>query len=108
MPRKPRYYLAGVPCHVILRGHNREPCFATREIFGYYLQCLREACFKHDAAVHAYVLTTNHVHLLMTPAERGRGPTSCSTLWSRHCTSANRSAQIAWSITAIAACRATL
>jgi putative transposase len=70
MPRKPRYYLAGVPCHVIQRGHNREPCFAAPEDFGYYLQCLREACLKHDAAVHAYVLMTNHVHLLMTPAER--------------------------------------
>ena len=27
MPRKPRAYLAGVPCHVITRGNNREACF---------------------------------------------------------------------------------
>ena len=67
MPRKPRYYLAGVPCHVIQRGHNREPCFSSPEDFRYYLQCLREACLKHAVAVHAYVLMTNHVHLLMTP-----------------------------------------
>lgn len=33
------------------------------------MQCLREACFKHEVAVHAYVLMTNHVHLLATPAE---------------------------------------
>lgn len=69
MPRKPRYYLAGVPCHVILRGHNREPCFSAPDDFRYYLQCLREACLKHDAAIHAYVLMTNHLHLLMTPVE---------------------------------------
>ena len=70
MPRKPRYYLPGVPCHVVQRGHNREPCFSTPEDFRYYLQCLREACVKHDVAVHAYVLMTNHVHLLITPAEK--------------------------------------
>jgi putative transposase len=68
MPRKPRYYLPGVPCHVVQRGHNREPCFSAPEDFRYYLQCLREACLKYDAAMHAYVLMTNHVHLLMTPA----------------------------------------
>jgi putative transposase len=69
MPRKPRYYLAGVPCHVIQRGHNREPCFASLDDFRYYLQCLREACLSYGAEVHAYVLMTNHIHLLMTPAE---------------------------------------
>ncbi|AXQ31163.1 transposase [Solimonas sp. K1W22B-7] len=67
MPRKPRYYLAGVPSHVIQRGHNREPCFAAPEDFRYYLQCLREACLTYEATIHAYVLMTNHVHLLMTP-----------------------------------------
>lgn len=67
MPRKPRYYLAGVPCHVIQRGHNREPCFSAPDDYRYYLQCLREACLHHGARIHAYVLMTNHVHLLMTP-----------------------------------------
>ncbi len=27
MPRKPRFYLPGVPVHVLQRGHNREPVF---------------------------------------------------------------------------------
>jgi putative transposase len=27
MPCKPRLYLAGVPCHVIQRGNNREAGF---------------------------------------------------------------------------------
>ena len=27
MPRKPRYYAAGVPCHVITRGNDRTACF---------------------------------------------------------------------------------
>ena len=70
MARKPRYYLPDVPCHVIQRGHNREPCFYAPEDFRYYLQCLREACLQHHAAVHAYVLMTNHVHLLITPTDK--------------------------------------
>ena len=68
MPRKPRMYLPGVPCHVIQRGNNRQAsffCDADREL---YLECLRDAARRYGVAVHAYVLMTNHVHLLATPA----------------------------------------
>lgn len=70
MARKPRYYLADVPCHVIQRGNNREPCFMADLDYVYYLDCLKEASQKYDCAVHAYVLMTNHVHLLVTPRKR--------------------------------------
>jgi putative transposase len=33
----------------------------------FYLECLGEAARKYRVSVHAYVLMTNHVHLLMTP-----------------------------------------
>ncbi|HHH42565.1 MAG TPA: transposase [Gammaproteobacteria bacterium] len=68
MPRKPRMYMPGVPCHVIQRGNNREPCFFTEEDYRFYLVCLGEACERFGVALHAYVQMTNHVHLLMTPA----------------------------------------
>ena len=67
MPRKPRMYLAGVPCHVIQRGNNREACFFAEQDYLFYLDCLEDACHCYDVALHAYVLMTNHVHLLMTP-----------------------------------------
>ncbi len=67
MPRKPRMYLPGVPCHVIQRGNNREASFFTRQDYLFYMSCLGEACNRYHVAVHAYVLMTNHVHLLMTP-----------------------------------------
>jgi putative transposase len=70
MARKPRYYLAGVPCHVIQRGNNREKCFFGEDDYRHYLDCLREACAKYGCVVHAYVLMPNHVHLLMTPKKR--------------------------------------
>lgn len=67
MPRKPRAYLAGVPCHIIQRGNNRDTCFYSVSDYLFYLDCLHNACIRYRVALHAYVLMTNHVHLLMTP-----------------------------------------
>ncbi|MBI4293899.1 MAG: transposase [Betaproteobacteria bacterium] len=71
MARHSRLELPGVPQHVIQRGNNREPCFFSDSDYRLYLECLREASVRHDCAVHAYVLMTNHVHLLVTPRESG-------------------------------------
>ncbi len=67
MARKPRFYLPGVPQHVIQRGNNREPCFYAAADYRRYLELVQEAVLKNQAAIHAYVLMTNHVHLLVTP-----------------------------------------
>ena len=67
MARLPRFVLPGHPQHVIVRGNNREPIFLAEEDYSFYLDKLKDACIKHRCDVHAYVLMTNHVHLLMTP-----------------------------------------
>ncbi|MCW8962771.1 MAG: transposase [Gammaproteobacteria bacterium] len=67
MPRKPRFNLIGVPQHVIQRGNNREPCFYAEGDYRRYLEDLQQSAVKHDCRIHAYVLMTNHVHLLVTP-----------------------------------------
>jgi len=67
MPRKPRIYLPGVPSHVVQRGNDRNVCFFETENYQFYLHCLDDACSRYDVVVHAYVLMTNHIHLLMTP-----------------------------------------
>lgn len=67
MPRKPRMYLAGIPCHVTQRGNNRSACFFAPQDYRFYLDCLEDAARRYGVAVHAHVLMTNHVHLLMTP-----------------------------------------
>lgn len=67
MSRKPRFALPGVPQHVIQRGNNREPCFYASGDYHRYRENLREAAEENDAHIHAYVLMTNHVHLLVTP-----------------------------------------
>lgn len=67
MARLPRYFLPGQPQHVIQRGNNRNIIFAGENDYRFYLECLADASGKHSCDIHAYVLMTNHVHLLLTP-----------------------------------------
>jgi len=67
MPRQQRYRLPGVPQHVIQRGNNRQVTFFDESDYVRYLEDLQEATERWDCDIHAYVLMTNHVHLLMTP-----------------------------------------
>ena len=70
MPRRPRLYVPGIPSHVIQRGNNRQPCFFGVDDYQSYLNFLGDACRRYKVSLHAYVLMTNHVHLLMTPTSR--------------------------------------
>lgn len=67
MARLPRMIIPGQPQHVIVRGNNRSEIFCCDSDYHFYLEKLQAACKKHDCQVHAYVLMTNHVHLLITP-----------------------------------------
>lgn len=67
MPRKPRFYQSGLPAHVFQRGHNKEPVFFENEDYRVYLRFLKESAETCGCLIHAYVLMTNHVHLLVTP-----------------------------------------
>lgn len=71
MARPPRLELPGVAQHVIQRGNNRAACFFGDADRGFYLRCLSEAARGRGCEIHAYVLMTNHVHLLVTPSEPG-------------------------------------
>lgn len=70
MARKPRHYLPGVPCHVVQRGNNRQARFYSEQDYRSYLGFLKEAADRYGCRIHAYVLMTNHVHLLVTPDDR--------------------------------------
>jgi len=67
MPRKPRFYVPGAPVHAIQRGHNRSAIFFNDLDYLEYLRCLKQAADNCGCQIHAYVLMTNHVHLLLTP-----------------------------------------
>lgn len=73
------------------RGVDRAVCFRHPAEFALYLGMLEECANERRCAVHAYVLMTNHVHLLLTPAD----PDGCSLLmkdvgqrYAQHCNKA--------------------
>lgn len=68
MPRKARFYASGIPCHIVQRGNNRQACFFSKQDFAYYINVLTDALKTYRVELHAFVLMTNHVHLLMTPS----------------------------------------
>src|SRR5688572_27192826 len=68
MPRRARLAIAGITWHIIQRGNNRCACFCAEEDYQRYLEALKEQAANHDCQIHAYVLMTNHVYLLVTPA----------------------------------------
>lgn len=64
MPRRARLVLPGIPLHIVHRGHNRQPCFHVRSDYLVYLDKLNVHAPAAGCAIHAYVLMTNHVHIL--------------------------------------------
>ncbi|MBG9389705.1 REP-associated tyrosine transposase [Caenimonas aquaedulcis] len=67
MARLPRLTVPGYPHHIIQRGNNRQAIFAGTQDYETLLAMLEEYAKKSAVALHAYVLMTNHVHLLATP-----------------------------------------
>ena len=68
MPRKPRFYLPGVPVHIVHRGQSRDPVFFESQDYATYAYWVGEAAKRYDVRVHAFVLMTNHIHFLVTPS----------------------------------------
>jgi putative transposase len=66
MARRPRFIPANVPHHVITRGNARQEVFADDVDRAFYLATLAAVARSERVAIHAYVLMSNHVHLLAT------------------------------------------
>jgi putative transposase len=67
MPRRSRIFIEGLSSHVIQRGNNRITIFQRAQDYEVFLELLRRATVRNPVAVHAFVLMTNHFHLLVTP-----------------------------------------
>lgn len=67
MARLPRLTLPDYPHHIIQRGNNRQAIFATSSDYEELLSMFQEHAAKSGVAIHAYVLMSNHFHLLATP-----------------------------------------
>lgn len=79
MARLRRNFIEEQPLHVIQRGNDRQAVFYAAEDYARYRDWLGDAACAHDARVHAWVLMTNHVHLLVTPGTP-HSPVTCLML----------------------------
>jgi putative transposase len=69
--RSPRITIPAYPHHIIQRGNNRQAIFFTDDDYRFFLECLRQAKLQCFCRIYAYVLMTNHVHLLVEPSQAG-------------------------------------
>ncbi len=64
--------------------YDRRPCFFDERDFRFYLETLADASAHYHVLVHAYVLMTNHIHLLATPLVVGGVSKVMQSLGSRY------------------------
>ena len=91
MPRRARLSLPNVPLHIIQRGNNRQACFFADEDYRNYLDWLGEYAGKTGCRVHAYVLMSNHVHLLISAEQGGSSGALMKAVGQRSVQYVNRS-----------------
>ena len=71
MPRNARIDLPGYPRHICVRAIDGMPCLTSDLDRNVFLKYLREAMDDREFELHAFVLMTNHVHLLATGRRKG-------------------------------------
>jgi putative transposase len=69
MARKPRIEFEGALYHVITRGNQRQRVFKDMGDHWRYLKILADYKIRYEYALYAYVLMSNHVHLLIETRE---------------------------------------
>ena len=84
MPRRPRLVAADIPLHIIQRGNNRNSCFFANSDYLVYLDLLRRSAATARCRIHAYVLMSNHVHILASPENPGAPGTMMKALGERY------------------------
>ena len=84
MARLGRYFLPEQKLHVIQRGNDRGAIFFAVEDYARYHGWLAEAAGRYFCRIHAYVLMTNHVHLLVTPQDEDSLPRMMQSLGRRY------------------------
>jgi putative transposase len=68
MPRRARIIAAGNPMQLFMRRIYRAAGFLDDGDLQFFLDHMDAVAAEESVAVHAYVLITNHLHLLMTAA----------------------------------------
>ena len=70
MARLSRIVIPNQPLHIMHRGNNKQDIFKSEEDFIRIKEDLEFALSKSNCQLHAYVIMTNHLHLLITPKDK--------------------------------------
>lgn len=72
MARLSRIVLPNQPLHIMHRGNNRQDIFESEADMTRVLGDIKLSLSKADCYLHAYVIMTNHLHLLITPKDKAQ------------------------------------
>jgi len=70
MARLPRIVVPNQPLHIMHRGNNRQDIFESKVDMTRIKEDIAYALAKSGCSLHAYVIMTNHLHLLITPVDK--------------------------------------
>ena len=70
MARLSRIVIPNQPLHIIHRGNNRQDIFKSEDDMLRIKEDIKHSLSKSDCSLHAYVIMTNHLHLLITPKSK--------------------------------------
>ncbi len=70
MARLPRIVIPNQPLHIMHRGNNRQDIFKSEDDMIRIKEDTEQSLTKANCALHAYVIMTNHLHLLITPKDK--------------------------------------
>jgi REP element-mobilizing transposase RayT len=71
MPRQARLDVPGALHHIIVRGINKAPIFVDDQDKNRFLERLSQNVTQGQCTVYAWVLMTNHIHLLFKSGKEG-------------------------------------
>ena len=70
MARLSRIVVPNQPLHIIHRGNNRQDIFKSEDDLIRIKEDIKHSLSKAGCYLHAYVIMTNHLHLLITPEDK--------------------------------------
>ncbi len=84
MARLPRIVIPSYPLHIMHRGNNRQDIFESEKDMNRIKEDIAEGLAKTDCRLHAYVIMTNHLHLLITPTDKDQLSKFMQTMANRY------------------------
>ena len=70
MARLPRIVIPNQPLHIMHRGNNKQDIFESEEDMLRIKEDIAYALSKSNCQLHAYVIMSNHLHLLISPEDK--------------------------------------